>query len=54
MKLGPTFNFSKPYKRLIANIIDPHQRGKIKRLFIIAQVLSSSTANPRHVKEDAV
>jgi hypothetical protein len=38
MKSGPNFKIAKQTKRMLALIIDPHERGIQKRLMIQAQL----------------
>jgi hypothetical protein len=43
MKPGPTFKFSKSTKRMLASTLDRHEYGKLKKLFIKAQLISQTT-----------
>jgi hypothetical protein len=42
MKPGPTFKFSKVTKRMLASTLDPHEYGKLKKLFIKAQLAAQN------------
>lgn len=44
MKPASAFKFSQSSKRMIANINDPHKRGEIKRLMILAQLHEEDAA----------
>jgi hypothetical protein len=49
-KPDKNFKLSKTAKKIIATILDPHQRGAYKRLMIDAE-LESKKAPPRQEKE---
>lgn len=40
LKPNSNFKLPKPYKVLLASILDPHLRGQIKRSFIEAELYS--------------
>lgn len=42
MKPGPTFKFSKTYKRMLASTLDKQEYSKLKKLFIQAQLISQN------------
>jgi hypothetical protein len=46
LKPGPNFKMSKANKFVLANIIDPHRRGEIKRGLIDAQLSSEIRVKP--------
>jgi len=41
IKPGPNYKMPKSFKRALANIIDPHERGLQKRLMIQADLVGS-------------
>ena len=41
IKPGPNYKMPKSFKRALATIIDPHERGKQKRLMIQADLVGS-------------
>lgn len=51
MKLGPSFKLSKEVKRRLCFINNPHQRGKIKKMFISAQLHSENAKVVKYTKE---
>lgn len=42
LKPGPNFRMTKANKTILANIVDPHRRGEVKRGLIDAQLSSES------------
>lgn len=46
------FKLNKTAKRLLATIIDPHQRGHIKRMEIAAQEAEIAAKNARFKKDN--
>lgn len=44
MKPTSSFKMKKQYKRMLAQYIDPHERGRMKRLFIDAQLSEEAAA----------
>lgn len=51
MKAYSAFKMSQSTKRMISGISDPHQRGQIKRLMILAQ-LHEEEAAKKPIKMD--
>lgn len=48
---GSHFKLNKTAKRLLATIIDPHQRGHIKRMEISAQKTETAAKNARFKRD---